>query len=58
MPDGKQVLRHSSWTRGDSPSGQGRNRNSLAGADSSMNIPAWDLPGEQQLSSRPGRYGW
>jgi hypothetical protein len=51
------VARHSPWTRGDTPFGQDRNRNSLA-RGSSVNILVPDLPGEQHLSSRPGRYGW
>jgi hypothetical protein len=46
------VARHSPWTRGDTPFGQDRNRNSLARGDSSVNILVPDLPGEQQLSSK------
>src|SRR6266568_2785149 len=52
------VARHSSWTRSDTPGGQDRNRNSLAGGDTSVNILASHLPGEQQLPSCPGPHGW
>ena len=54
----RRVARHSSWTRGDTPSEQDRNRNSLAGGGSSVNVLASDLPGGRQLSSGPGRHGW
>jgi hypothetical protein len=38
------MLRHSSWACGDTPSGQDRNRYSLAGGDSSVNILARTYP--------------
>jgi hypothetical protein len=42
--------------RCDTPFEQDRNRNSLTGGDTSVNIEASDHSREQQLSDRPGRH--